>query len=100
MSFTPGETIIREASRVFGVRRSDIVGACREDHVCRARFGAMWSIRKGLRYSLNRTGRLFGNRDHTTVLHAERRAEAMRDENESFRKATDDLMGLAKDRWA
>jgi chromosomal replication initiator protein len=36
-------------------------------------------------------GRLFGNRDHTTVLHACRKVETQLENDESLRRLVDDL---------
>jgi hypothetical protein len=58
-------------AKKHGVKYSDLKSPRRQKHLVMARQEAMWLIRKecpGL--SLPAIGRLFGGKDHTTVLHA------------------------------
>jgi chromosomal replication initiation ATPase DnaA len=58
-------------AKKHGLKYSDLKSPRRQNHLVRARQEAMWLIRKecpGL--SLPAIGRLFGGKDHTTVLHA------------------------------
>ena len=58
--------------RQFGneVTMEDLVGPIRHRGVVQARTDCMRRIRSRLGWSFPRVGRLFGNRDHTTVMHA------------------------------
>ena len=64
-----------------GVTLEDVKGKCRKRHIVAARQAAMYFIRKE-RPSLSfpEIGRFFGGRDHTTVLHAVRKLEAIHGE--------------------
>jgi hypothetical protein len=58
-------------AKKHGLKYSDLKSPRRQKHLVRARQEAMWLIRKecpGL--SMPAIGRLFGGKDHTTVLHA------------------------------
>lgn len=83
---------IRAASEAFGVSPADIIGPSRRhDHVI-PRFAAVWVSRKR-GYSLPQIGKRLGDRDHTTILSAERRAEQLRATDPYFRSATDSALG-------
>lgn len=60
----------------FNVRLNDMRSDRRWQEVARARQVAMFLARERTPYSLPQIGRCF-NRDHTTVIHAVRRIEAM-----------------------
>jgi hypothetical protein len=62
-----------------GVSRSHILGTYRRARIVRARHLAMYLVGEtSPELSLPVLGRLFGGRDHTTVLHAIRKAEQRR----------------------
>lgn len=48
----------------------------RSRHLAHARQAAMWLARQATQRSYAEIGRLFGNRDHTTVIHGIRAVEA------------------------
>lgn len=57
-----------------GVKVTDLTGPCRRRPYTHVRFIAVWSIRQCCQHmSYPAIGRLLG-RDHTTILHADRRA--------------------------
>jgi len=60
---------------LFGneVTMEDLVGPIRHRGVVQARTDCMRRIRSRLGWSFPRIGKLFGNRDHTTVMHAWRK---------------------------
>ena len=53
----------------YKIRLSNLLGKSRKREYIKARFIAMYLIRKKAGYTLKRTGRYF-NRDHTTAIHA------------------------------
>jgi chromosomal replication initiator protein len=59
---------------------------------------AMYLSRKLTTRSLPEIGRRFGGRDHTTVLHACRRIEALIDEDPLFRQEVDFLSQMLQRR--
>ena len=69
-----GAGIIALVAAHFGVPVRCLTGAIRAQRYTRPRFIAMALIRDYLGYSTPQIGRLFGNRDHTTVLAALTRA--------------------------
>jgi len=62
----------------FGLKQSDLISERRTRSVARPRQAAMWLAKKLTTRSLPDIGRRFGDRDHTTVLHAVRRIEELR----------------------
>jgi len=71
------EDIQRVVGRHFNVSRSDLLSARRTANVVRPRQIAMYLAKTLTLRSLPEIGRRFGGRDHTTVLHAVRKIEAL-----------------------
>src|SRR4051812_14250179 len=71
----PCTRIINEVCREHDITREELISPCRTLHLARIRQLAMWRCRQA-GISLPVIGRYFGNRDHTTVLHACRKIEA------------------------
>lgn len=67
--------IIAEVARYYRLTPKDITGECRQREYTSPRQMAMYLARKVTGKSLAAIGRQFGNRDHTTVLHAVRVVE-------------------------
>ncbi|KKC27458.1 hypothetical protein WP12_03325 [Sphingomonas sp. SRS2] len=63
----------------------------REIEHTRARWAIMWAARKSIGLSTPQIGRRLGGRDHTTVIHGLRRAEALRASHLPFRELTNAL---------
>ncbi len=72
------EEIMRKVSEHYGLRISDLVGPRRSRAIARPRQVAVYLAKTLTSKSLPDIGRAFGGRDHTTVLHAVRRIEALR----------------------
>ena len=68
-----------------------ILSETRKAAVVEVRHVAMWLIWRKLGWSSSRIGSLFGDRDHTTVLHALRKIERRRDEDPAFHDQTEAL---------
>ncbi|MDQ6848814.1 MAG: chromosomal replication initiator protein DnaA [Actinomycetota bacterium] len=66
-------TIMAVTAEYFAVTVADITGASRNRALVSARQMAMYLCRELTNLSLPRIGEKFGNRDHTTVMHAERK---------------------------
>ena len=62
-------------SRHFGISRSDILSQRRHPSVVWPRQIGMYLAKQLTSRSLPEIGRRFGNRDHTTVLHAIRKID-------------------------
>lgn len=64
------EAIIEAVAENFGFSRDEVLSAKRQQNLVMARQIAMYVCRKNLGLSYPIIGRIFGGRDHTTVLHA------------------------------
>jgi len=65
--------IMAVTAEFFGVTIEDLCGPGKTKHVAQARQIAMYLCRELTDLSLPRIGQAFGGRDHTTVMHAERK---------------------------
>ena len=68
----------------YGMKQADLLSERRNRAVARPRQAAMWLAKQLTTRSLPDIGRRFGGRDHTTVLHAVRRIEALRAEDNAL----------------
>ena len=73
---TTVEEIQQRVAAAFGISRAELVGASRAATPLRARQVAILLTREATDLSLPQIGRLYGGRDHSTVLNALRRVEA------------------------
>jgi chromosomal replication initiator protein len=73
---SPVEEIQERVSRAFGISRAELVGSTRAATPLRARQVAIYLTRELTDLSLPQIGRLYGGRDHSTVLNSIRRIEA------------------------
>jgi chromosomal replication initiator protein len=73
---TTVEEIQQRVADAFGISRAELVGTSRAATPLRARQIAILLTRESTDLSLPQIGRLYGGRDHSTVLNALRRAEA------------------------
>ena len=71
----PVEVIQERVSRAFGISRAELVGSTRAATPLRARQVAIYLTRELTDLSLSQIGRLYGGRDHSTVLNSIRRIE-------------------------
>ena len=66
-----------ETSSFFGVTVEDLHGSSRSRVLVNARQIAMYLCRELTELSLPKIGQAFGGRDHTTVMHAERKIRGL-----------------------
>ncbi len=85
------EEIKDAACRQFGLSTDELTSSSRTARVAWPRQVAMYLARELTGESLPAIGRHFGGRDHTTVLHAWRRASARVASDESSRQAVEKL---------
>jgi chromosomal replication initiator protein len=71
------QDIASRTARQFSLRLRDLCGPSRRRPVVAARDVAIYLCRQLTRESLGRIGEYFGGRDHTTVMHACRKAEEL-----------------------
>jgi chromosomal replication initiator protein len=69
-------TIMAVTAEYFAISIDDLVGSSRSRVLVGARQMAMYLCRELTDLSLPKIGEKFGNRDHTTVMHAERKIRA------------------------
>src|SRR5260221_5245737 len=85
------EGIQRPPAEFYNLEVRDCHSPQRARRVARPRQVAMYLARKLTSRSLPEIGRRFGGRDHTTVLHACRRIEALCVEDPTFKQEVDFL---------
>ena len=78
------EEIQKKVSQHFNIKMSDMSSARRSRTVARPRQVAMYLSKNLTSRSLPEIGRRFGNRDHTTVIHAVRKVEELRNKDAAF----------------
>ena len=88
------EEIIKTVSRHFGVSKPDILSQRRHRSVVWPRQIGMYLAKQLTARSLPEIGRRFGNRDHTTVLHAIRKIDRELEGNPRLRDELEELKKL------
>ena len=83
--------IIRHVARYFRLKSADLIGVSRHRSTVRARGAAIYLVRRMTGISFEQLGRHFGNRDHSTALHAYRRTEEQLHSDPLIRKAIQDV---------
>lgn len=92
--------IIREVSREFFIHADDIRGPSRKKQFVAARNAAFYLFRKYTTRSYPSIGVLFSGRDHTTVLHGDRRAIQRMEQDPIYRDHIEQIerrLGLRRD---
>lgn len=84
--------IVRAVAYETGQQPVGICGARRIAPLLRARSAVCWLARNLTSYSLEAIGLVLGGRDHSTIVNAIGRAEAMRARDPAFRMLTDRLL--------
>ncbi|MDE2112292.1 MAG: chromosomal replication initiator protein DnaA [Alphaproteobacteria bacterium] len=92
------EDIQRKTAEFYKLDVRDFYSPQRARRVARPRQVAMYLARKLTTRSLPEIGRRFGGRDHTTVLHACRRIEALCSEDPLFKQEVDFLSQMLSKR--
>ncbi|MBT4891070.1 MAG: chromosomal replication initiator protein DnaA [Rhodospirillales bacterium] len=78
------EEIQKQVSSHFNIRISDMQSARRARSVARPRQVAMYLAKQLTSRSLPEIGRKFGGRDHTTVMHAVKKVDELRERDSMF----------------
>ena len=78
------DDIQKQVAAHFNIRLADMHSARRARSIARPRQVAMYLAKQLTSRSLPEIGRKFGGRDHTTVMHAVRKVEELRDTDASF----------------
>ena len=91
------DDILRTISKHFGVNRSDLLSSRRNRSIVRPRQIGMYLAKNLTSRSLPEIGRRFGNRDHTTVLHAIRKVEQLMSDDMSLKEEVELLKRVLRD---
>jgi chromosomal replication initiator protein len=90
---TSVEEIQQRVAERFGISRAELVGSSRAATPLRARQVAIFLTRELTDLSLPQIGRLYGGRDHSTVLNSLRRVEAGIADDGELAERVQDLRG-------
>lgn len=85
------DDILKLISEHYAIKIPDLKGKSRTKHILIGRQVGMYLLKKHLDKSLVEIGKIFGGKDHTTVLNATRKIEKCRQENAEIRKDLEDL---------
>jgi chromosomal replication initiator protein len=88
---TSVEEIQQRVAEGFGISRAELVGSSRAATPLRARQVAIFLTRELTDLSLPQIGRLYGGRDHSTVLNSLRRVEASLGEDDELSERVREL---------
>ena len=84
------QLIMTETAAYFGITMEELTGASRTHVLVTARQIAMYLCRELTDMSLPKIGQLFGGKDHTTVMHADRKIrELLRERRSVFNQVTE-----------
>ncbi len=86
--------IQRALAHYYKITIADITGTSRKRNVARPRQLGMHLAKRFSKVSLSQIGREFGNRDHTTVLHADRHIEKLLSEDMVLKADYDNLLRI------
>ncbi|CEG88141.1 Chromosomal replication initiator protein [Propionibacterium freudenreichii] len=89
-------TIIHETANYFGVSVDDLIGPSRNQTLVMARQIAMYLCRELTDLSLPKIGQEFGGKDHTTVMHADRKIRKLMSERRSVYNQVTELTNRIK----
>jgi len=79
-----------QTSNYLGVSMEDLCGSNRNRALVNARQIAMYLCRELTNLSLPKIGQLFGNRDHTTVMYANKKiSELMKERRSIYNQVTE-----------
>jgi chromosomal replication initiator protein len=88
---TTVEEIQQQVATAFGISRAELVGTSRAATPLRARQIAILLTREATDLSLPQIGRLYGGRDHSTILNSLRRAEDALSDNANLAREVGEL---------
>ena len=80
------QLVLEHISKYYDLKISDILSKKRNQSITRPRQIGMWLSRKLTRHSLEEIGGYFGGRDHTTVIHAIKLIEKIRETDKNVKK--------------
>ncbi len=75
------EHVIQSVCKFFSLDKKDLVGPSRQQNIALARQILMWFMKNDLGFSYVAIGKMFGGRDHSTVMHATQKIDKLRASN-------------------
>ena len=93
-----GAIIMAATAEYFGLTMEDLCGSSRSRMLVTARQTAMYLCRELTDLSLPKIGQMFGGRDHTTVIHADRKIRAQMPERRATYNQVAELTNRIKTR--
>ena len=81
-------------SNFFSISLSDMLSPRRSRPLARPRQIAMFLAKRLTSRSLPEIGRKFSNRDHTTVIHAVKTVERLKEKNDELKRNIEELKSL------
>jgi chromosomal replication initiator protein len=93
-----GATIMAATAEYFSLTLEDLCGSSRSRVLVTARQIAMYLCRELTELSLPKIGQMFGGRDHTTVIHADRKIRAQMAERRQTYNQVAELTNRIKNR--
>ncbi len=91
------DDILRIVAKHYGVQRGDLLSSRRNQSIVRPRQIGMYLAKTLTSRSLPEIGRRFGGRDHTTVLHAIRKIETLKQQDGTLKEELNSLSRMLKD---
>jgi chromosomal replication initiator protein len=86
------DNIQKTVSEYYKIRTTDLLSSKRSRSIARPRQIAMTLAKDLTKHSLPEIGNAFGGRDHTTVLHANRRIKSLREAEASIEEDYNNLL--------
>lgn len=90
------QTIIEVVAEYYSLQVSDITGVSRSKEIMKGRQVCMWLMKNELKLSLPAIGRIFGGKDHTTVLHGCRKIDELISNDPSFGGEIESIQAVLK----
>jgi chromosomal replication initiator protein len=91
-----GQAIMAQTASYFSLTLEDLCGTSRSRVLVNARQIAMYLCRELTDLSLPKIGQMFGGRDHTTVMHADRKIRQLMAERRSIYNQVTELTNRIK----
>ncbi len=91
-----GQAIMAQTAAYFSLTLEDLCGTSRSRVLVNARQIAMYLCRELTELSLPKIGQMFGGRDHTTVMHADRKIRQLMAERRSIYNQVTELTNRIK----
>ncbi len=86
------DLIQQVVAEYYGIKVQDLSSRKRPENIANARQIAMYITRTLTDYSLVQIGQYFGGKDHTTVMHANKKVEQLMKSDDKFRTTVEELI--------